>query len=146
MPVVLFCSNGEQPWDTLSPDIIFSLVLALKFYNTTHHRLQSKVSAVLATFQQVAAGPCWHIFNHLYHHICKFKRDRIKDKHFWSFLTLVPIAFTNPQIEEDPPPILFNLLEKRQKQLLTLFLFCDGPSNMPALHLQHNLHKKKLKD
>ena len=60
------------------------------------------------------------------------------------FPTLMPFAFTNPQMEEDPPPFLFKLIREKTKAIT--YYFCDGPSNVPALHLQHNLHKKKLKD
>lgn len=34
----------------------------------------------------------------------------------------------------------------KSNQKLTLFLFCDGPSNMFALHLQYNLLNQEVKN
>lgn len=73
--VPFFCCNGDEPGDTLSPNIILPLAPALEFNHPTHNRLESKVSPVLPALEQVATWPGRHIFNHLQHHICKNQKE-----------------------------------------------------------------------
>ena len=76
MPTVpLFCSNGDQPGDALSPNIVLPLAPALKLHHPTHNCLQTKVTPVLPALEKVAARPGRHISYHLQHHICENQKE-----------------------------------------------------------------------
>lgn len=73
--VLLFC-YGQKPRHTLSPHIIFLLIRALELDNAPQYSFQSEISPILAAHEQVASRPGRNIFDHLQHHICKFKKQK----------------------------------------------------------------------
>lgn len=88
----------------------------------------------------------------------KIKRQTKTKGDTFSFLSLLSLAFStliayclfffpNPQTEEKvplKPPFQFTLWGRdKSNHKLTLFLFCEGPSYMPTLHLQHHLQRKR---
>lgn len=73
MRVLSFCHNVEKPWNSTSPDVIFSLVLALELHNTSCFSLQSEVTTLLSPIKRVSSRPYWHVLVHLHYHICNSK-------------------------------------------------------------------------
>lgn len=74
------------------------------------------------------------------------KEIESKMKPFDIYPTLVPIAFTNPQIWEDPPPILFKLLEKDKGNNLLFFFFVMVPATCLLFIFNITCTKRCLKD
>lgn len=49
--IVSFCGDGEEPGDTLSPNVVLPLVPALEFDDSPLHGLEPEVPPVLPALQ-----------------------------------------------------------------------------------------------